>query len=158
MLEVLTPRKALLVRALTLGVSRGVVTGRPVCLAAPCHALTHPVEKAAKGAIGWVLAPYHASRDCRVRWERDRRIKCPGSRTRVTRWAASLRSRPVNSHEPVSVFDGCCLVEPLLIRTTLFPCSRPRTLSCFDNHVCDRGGVEFRSLDLCTGALIICVG
>jgi len=67
LLEVLTPRKALVVRALTLGISRGVMTKRPVCLAVPCHALTHPVDKAAKGAIGWVLARYHASRDCRVR-------------------------------------------------------------------------------------------
>jgi len=23
-------------------------------------------------------------------------------------------------------------------------------MSCFDNHVCDPGGVEFRGLDLCT--------
>ena len=67
LLEGLTPREALLVGALTLGVSRGVVTRRPIRLAAPCQALTHPVDKAAKGAIGWVLAPYHASRDCRVR-------------------------------------------------------------------------------------------
>jgi len=67
LLESLTLRKALLVGALTLGVSRWVVTRRSVRLAAPCHALTHPVDKAAKRAIGWVLAPYHASRDCRVR-------------------------------------------------------------------------------------------
>jgi len=67
LLEGLTPREALLVGALTLGVSRGVVTRRPIRLAAPCQALTHPVDKAAKGVIGWVLAPYHASRDCRVR-------------------------------------------------------------------------------------------
>jgi len=40
------PCKALLAGALTLGVSRGVVTRRPVRLAAPCHALTYSVDKA----------------------------------------------------------------------------------------------------------------
>ena len=67
LLEGLTPREALLVGALSLGVSRGVVMRRPIRLAAPCQALTHPVDKAIKEAIGWVLAPYHASRDCWVR-------------------------------------------------------------------------------------------
>jgi len=66
-------------------------------------------------------------------------IKCPGSRTRVTRWAASLRSRLADSYEPVFVFDGHRPVEPQLIRTTLFRCSRPWLLSCFADHVCDRG-------------------
>jgi len=42
------PRKALLIGALTLGVSRGVVTRRLVRLAAPCHAPAHPVDKATK--------------------------------------------------------------------------------------------------------------
>ena len=60
-------RKALLVRALTLGVSRGAVMRRPVRLTTSCHAMTRLVDRAAKGAMGWVLAPYHASRDCRVR-------------------------------------------------------------------------------------------
>ena len=59
--------KASLIGALTLGVLRGVVTRRPVCLATPCHAPVHPMDKAAKGVIGRMLAPYHASRDCRVR-------------------------------------------------------------------------------------------
>ena len=66
-------------------------------------------------------------------------IKCTGSRTRVRRRAASLRLRPADSYEPVSVFNGHRSVEPQLIRTTLFPCSRPWSLSCFDDHVCDRG-------------------
>ena len=42
------PCKASLIGALTLGVSRGVVTRRPVRLAAPCHALVHPMDKATK--------------------------------------------------------------------------------------------------------------
>ena len=42
------PRKALLIGALTLGVSRGVVTRCLVRLATPCHAPAHPVDKAAK--------------------------------------------------------------------------------------------------------------
>ena len=66
-------------------------------------------------------------------------IKCPGSRTSVRRRAASPRSRPADSYEPVSVFDGHRSVKPQLIRTTLFPCSRPWLLSCFDEHICDRG-------------------
>jgi len=92
-----------------------------------------------KGVIGWVLAPYHASRYYHVRWERDRRIKCPGSRTCVRRRAASLRSRLVDSYEPVTVFDGCYLIEPQLIHTTLFPCSRLWASSLLDNRTCDRG-------------------
>ena len=86
-----------------------------------------------------MLAPYHASRDCRVWWERDRRIKCPRSHACVRRRAASLRSRHVDSYELVSVFDGCYSVEPQSIRTTLFPCSRLWTSSCLDNRTCDRG-------------------
>jgi len=39
-------------------------------------------------------------------------IKCPGSRTHVRRRAALLRSRPTDSHELVSVFDGHRSVEP----------------------------------------------
>jgi len=38
----------------------------------------------------------------------------------------------------VPVFDGRCLIEPLLIRTTLFPCSRPRSTSSFGDYVCKR--------------------
>jgi len=41
-----------------------------------------------------VPVPYHASRDQRVRWESDRRIKCLGSRARVRRRTVSLRSTP----------------------------------------------------------------
>jgi len=57
------PRKALLNGALTLGVSSGVLTGRPDRLAAPCHTLARLVGKAAKRTVGRVLVPYHASRD-----------------------------------------------------------------------------------------------
>jgi len=57
LLEVLTPCKALLVRALTLGVSRGFVTRRPICLAAPYQALTHPVDKAGKRRLDGYLLP-----------------------------------------------------------------------------------------------------
>ena len=42
------PRKALLIGALSLGVSRGVVTRRADHLAALCHTLAHLVDKAAK--------------------------------------------------------------------------------------------------------------
>jgi len=38
-----------------------------------------------------------------------------------------------------SVFDSCCLVEPLLIRTTLFLCSRLWSTSNFGDHACKRG-------------------
>jgi len=70
------------------------------------HALDYLVGKAAKRMMGRVPIPYHASRDWRVRWERDKHIKCPGSRARVRRRAASLRSTPPDSLEPVSVFYG----------------------------------------------------
>ena len=101
-----TPCNALLSRALTLDVSRGSWLDVPSLLPASWHSLGCLVGKAAKRMTGQVPVPYHASRDWRVRWERDRRIKCPGSRARVTRRAVSLRSTPPGSLEPVSVFDG----------------------------------------------------
>ena len=61
------PLKALLGRALTLDVSRGVLSGRSDLLAVPCYTLTRLVGKAAKRTIGRMLVPYHASRDCQVR-------------------------------------------------------------------------------------------
>jgi len=54
---------ALLARALTLGVSRGVLIAHSDPLPAPCHALACLVGKAAKRMTGRVLVPYHASRD-----------------------------------------------------------------------------------------------
>ena len=48
-----------------------------------------------------MLVPYHVSRDCRVRWEYGRHIKCPGFRTRDRRREALLRSRPIDSLEPL---------------------------------------------------------
>ena len=38
-----------------------------------------------------------------------------------------------------SVFDDCCLAEPLSIRTTLFPCSRLWSTSILSDHACNRG-------------------
>ena len=63
LLEGQVPCNASLARALTLGVSRGVLTGRSDPLPAPCHVLACLVGKAAKSTTGWVLVPYHASRD-----------------------------------------------------------------------------------------------
>ena len=57
------PCQALLARALTLGVSREVLTGRSDLLPAPYHVLACLVGKAAKKTTGRVLVPYHASRD-----------------------------------------------------------------------------------------------
>ena len=48
-----------------------------------------------------MLVPYHASRDCRVRWEHGRHIKCPGSCTRDRRRETLLRSRSIDSLEPL---------------------------------------------------------
>ena len=95
-----------LTRALTLGVSRGVLIRRSDPLSASRHVLVRLVGKAAKRMTRRVPVPYHASRDWRVRWERDRHMKCPGSRARVRQRVASLRSRPSDSLEPISVFDG----------------------------------------------------
>ena len=101
LLEGPAPCKALLIGVLTLGASRGAVMWRLDCLTVPGRILALLGDKAAKSEIGWVLAPYHASRDCRVRWEHGRRIKCPGSHTR-DRWrTASLCSRPVDSPKPL---------------------------------------------------------
>jgi len=63
LLEGLVPCNVLLARALTLGVSRGILIGRSDPLPAICHALAYSVGKAAKRTTGRVPVPYHASRD-----------------------------------------------------------------------------------------------
>ena len=106
LIEGQTPCNALLSKALTLDVSRGSRLGAPSLLPASWYALGRLVGKAAKRMMGRVPVPNHASSDQRVRWESDRRIKCPGSRARIRRRAVSLRSTPSGSFEPTSVFDG----------------------------------------------------
>ena len=115
-----TPCNALVSRALTLNVSRWSWLDVPSLLPAPWHALGCLVGKAAKRMTGRVPVLHHASRDWRVRWERDRRIKCPGSRARVRRRAASLRSTAPGSLEPVSVFDGSWRSSPARLARRLF--------------------------------------
>jgi len=62
------------------------------------YALGRLVGKAAKRMMGRVPVPYHASRDQRVMWESDRRIKSLGSRARIRRRTVSLRSTsPIRS-------------------------------------------------------------
>ena len=103
-----------------LGRLEGVLTGRSDHLAAPWRVLTRLVGKAAKkndgtGACSLITLPVtdglgeNAAGALNARWR-----------------AASLRSRPFDSYEPISVFDGRPLVEPRLVRTTPFPCSRLR--------------------------------
>ena len=106
LLEGQVPYNALLARALTLGVSRGVLIWHPDLFPVPYHVLAYLAGKATKRTTVRLPVPYHASRDWRVRWEHARRIKCPGSRERVRRRAASLRLRSPDSYEPASVFDG----------------------------------------------------
>ena len=67
LLEGRMPRNALLAKALTLGVSRGVLIKRSDPLPVLCHILACLVGKAAKRMTGRVPVPYHASRDWRVR-------------------------------------------------------------------------------------------
>ena len=52
------------------------------------------------------MFPYHASRDYRVRFEHGSRIKCPGFCTHDRWWVKLLRSRPIDSLDASSVFDG----------------------------------------------------
>ena len=77
-----------------------------------------------------MLVPYHISRDCRVRWEHGRCIKCPGFCTRVRRREVLLCSRPtdlleplsystvathrssIDSQDPISVFEDTIDIEP----------------------------------------------
>ena len=101
-----TSCSALLSKALTLDVSRGSRLDAPSLSPASWYVLGRLVGKAAKRMMGRVPVPYHASRDQRVRWESDKRIKCPGSRARVRRRAVSLRSTPPDSLGLISVFDG----------------------------------------------------
>jgi len=63
LLEGQVPCNTSLSRALTLGVSRGVLTGRSDPLPVPYHVLACLVGKASKRTTGRVLVPYHASRD-----------------------------------------------------------------------------------------------
>jgi len=63
LLEGQVPCNASLARALTLGVSRGVLTGCSDPLSTPCHILACLVGKAAKRTTGRVLVPYHTSSD-----------------------------------------------------------------------------------------------
>ena len=61
------PCNASRARALTLGVSRGVLNRRLDPFPALCHALADLVGKAAKRTTGRALVSYHAFRDCWVR-------------------------------------------------------------------------------------------
>jgi hypothetical protein len=63
LLEGQVPCNALVARALTLGISRGVLNGCSDPLPAPYHVLACLVGKAAKRTKGRVLVPYHTSRD-----------------------------------------------------------------------------------------------
>jgi len=54
---------ALLARALTLDVSRGVLIRHSDPFSASYHVLAYLVGKAAKGATGPMPVPYHASRE-----------------------------------------------------------------------------------------------
>jgi len=63
LLEGQVPGNASLARALTLGVSRGVLIRRSDPLPVPCHVRACLVGKAAKRTTRRVLVPYHASHD-----------------------------------------------------------------------------------------------
>ena len=63
LLEGLVPYNALLTRALTLGVSRGVLIRHSDPFPTPYHVLAYLVGMAAKGTTGRMPVPYHASRD-----------------------------------------------------------------------------------------------
>ena len=67
LLEGLLSYNALLARALTLGVSRGVLIRRSDPLSMSCHVLARLVGKAAIRMTGRVPVPYHASHDWQVR-------------------------------------------------------------------------------------------
>jgi hypothetical protein len=113
-------------------------------------------DKAAKRGIGWVLAPYLVFRDCRVRWEHGRRIKCPASRTR-DRWReASLCSRPVDSYEPlpystVAVKSSLCRFAPPLFRVQGYGWCRALVLA-------RASGASSQGPDLCMGPLVMSIG
>jgi len=54
-----------------------------LCLQHCVESYVHPTLriKPEKWRFDVCMFPYHASRDCRVRWEHGSRIKCPGVRT-----------------------------------------------------------------------------
>jgi len=63
LLEGQVPYNALQARALTLGISRGVLIRHSNPFPAPCHILAYLVGKVAKGKTGRMPVPYHASHD-----------------------------------------------------------------------------------------------
>jgi len=63
LLEGLVPYNALLGRALSLGVSRGVLIRHSDPFPASCYVLSFLLGKAAKRMMGRMPDPYHASRD-----------------------------------------------------------------------------------------------
>ena len=67
LLEGQVPYNAWLARALTLGVSRGILIRHLDPFPATCRALAYLVGKAAKRMTRRMPVPYHASRDWRVR-------------------------------------------------------------------------------------------
>jgi len=67
-----------------------------------------------------VLVPYHVSRDCRVRWEHGRHIKCSGFRTRDRRREELLRSRPIDSLEPLPYLTVVAHRAPVSSQDTIF--------------------------------------
>jgi len=67
LLEGMATYNALPTRALTSGISRGVLIRRSDPLPMSYHVLACLVGKAAKRMTGQVPIPYHASRDWRVR-------------------------------------------------------------------------------------------
>ena len=69
------------------------------------------------------MFPYHASHDCRVRWEHGSRIKCSSSRTCDRRRGTLLRSRLANSLDALSIIDGRWLSSPCRFAR---PCFRNR--------------------------------
>ena len=116
-------------------------------------------KKLQKGAIWWVLAPYHVSRDCRFSWEHDRCIKCPGSHTRVRRRTASLRSRPVDSYEPVS-YSTVDVQSSLgrftwpFLRVRGYGCCRVLAIARVNGGVESRASIFIRVLSLCASVRV----
>jgi hypothetical protein len=98
--------------ALTSDVSRGSRLDVPSSFPAFWHIQGRLVGRLQKERWDRCLFPYHVFRDPCVRWGSVRCIKCPGSRARVRRRTVSLRSTPLDSLEPASVFDGSWRSSP----------------------------------------------
>ena len=88
------------------------------------------------------MLPYHASRNCRVRWEHGSRIKCPSFRTHDRRQGSAFALEACRFARCPFRNRRSPTIEPRIVRSTIFPYSR--LVFVLDCRAYDRLLVELR--------------